>query len=131
MRFRQGTGAFFSSESPVPPFGAVFEEDEGVAYLYACNLADSSPGILDAVLIYEVNSLSVPMRDSEAEIVWSSDGLKAGLLLDQRLEAAIDFESRTAACRANFPPASGPWAAQGRPSWNDSFSDLFGSPHVG
>ena len=130
-RFRKGSGAFFSSESLRPPFGAVFEEEGGVAYLYACDLTESTSQILDAVLVYQVDTSAIAIRDSEARIMWTSDGLKAGLFLDERLEATIDFENRTASSRTNYPPPSGPWSGRSRPSWSESFSELFWSPHVG
>ena len=104
--------AFLSSDSPVVPWTVVFE-DEGVAgYFYACDRSQQNhdDSILDAMLIYNVNSLAAsdaqlkrPTAERIASVEWSRDGLKAVLYLDGAAQALYDFAGRCGYCRMDFP----------------------------
>ena len=111
-----------ASDSPKSSFSGVFEDDGETAYFYAYDRAN--PQILDAVHIYNVANVVDRHRESEVEILWSSDGLKAGLLINGYLHAVLNFEIRKAYSRNNFPPPGGPWAGGEREPWNDSLFDL-------
>ena len=104
---------------------SIFEDDGKTAYFYAYDRANPGSPILDAMHIYNANRVVDPDRQSEAEIRWSSDGLKAGLFINEYLHAVIDFENRKAYCRSEFPQAAGPWQAPKREQWNDSLVALF------
>jgi hypothetical protein len=124
QRFVPGADTWIASDSATSSFGGVFEDDGETAYFYAVDRAKAEGSILDAVHIYDVASLSDRGRESEAEIFWSSDGLKAGLLINERLLAIIDFERRKAYCRGNFPPPGGEWHAEHRDPWRDDLAAL-------
>src|SRR5215471_20730475 len=97
--------AFLSSESPAVPWTVVFE-DEGIAgYFYACDRSHEKleDSILDAMLIYNVGSLSDAGRERIASIEWSRDGMKAVFYLNGVPQAMADFAARCGYCRANFP----------------------------
>ena len=123
-RFVPGADTWIASDSATSSYSGVFEDDGETAYFYAVDRAKSDGSILDAVHIYDVASLSDRERESEAEIVWSSDGLKAGLLINERLHAIIDFEQRKAYCRRNFPLPGGEWRAEKRDLWRDELATL-------
>lgn len=124
-RFRPGTEAQIASDSPTSSFSGVFEDDGETGYFYAYDRANPN-GVLDAVHIYDVEDVGERdrERDSEAEVFWSTDGLKAGLLINDYLHAVIDFERRKAYCRSNFPPPGGPWHAEVREPWSDDLAKL-------
>ena len=122
-RFRPGTATVITSESPSSSFGCVFEDDGVTGYFYAVD-RHSGAGILDAVHIYHVPNLLNRDRDSEAEVQWSSDGLKAGLFINDQLHAIIDFDARIAYGRSNYPPPAGAWAGVTRIPWRDDLAGL-------
>ena len=123
-RFVPGVDTWIASDSATSSFSGVFEDDGETAYFYAVDRARADGSILDAVHIYDVASLSDRERESEAEIFWSSDGLKAGLLINERLHAVIDFERRKAYCRGNFPPPGGEWHTEVRDPWRDDLATM-------
>jgi hypothetical protein len=124
--FRPGTETWIASDSPSTEFSGAFEDDGQVAYFYAYDRSGSGGEgtILDAVHIYNVADVVDADRDSEAEVAWSTDGLKAGLLINGFLHAVLDFESRRAYCRSNFPPPGGAWEAPEREPWRDDLAKL-------
>jgi hypothetical protein len=121
--FRPGTDTWIASDSPSSHFSGVFEDDGVTGYFYAY---DRRPGvgILDAVHIYNAANVVDADRDSVAEVRWSSDGLKAGLFINDYLHALIDFVARVAYCRSGFPPPGGAWAGPPRVPWRDDLADL-------
>ena len=122
-RFRPGFDAWFACDSPTADYSAVFEDDGETGYLYACR-RDAKPHILDACLVYTARDVIDRDKDSVAEITWSTDGLKAGLLINDYLHAVIDFQQRKAWCRTNFPPPGGDWHAESREPWSDDLGKL-------
>jgi len=126
-RFRPGTGTWIATDSPSSQFSGVFEDDGETAYFYAYDRSTLEPAILDAVHIYNVANVVDRDRESEVEIIWSADGLKAGLLLNAQLHAVLDFHSRKAYCRNNVPPPGGKWAAPERSVWSGQLAELFQS----
>jgi hypothetical protein len=103
--FKPGQNYFLASDSPSAPYGAVFEDDGETGYFYA--LEQGSHGddgrILDAVHIYNVESVVDKDRPSTADILWSADGMKVALSINGYPHAAFDFEARRGYCRMNFP----------------------------
>jgi hypothetical protein len=125
-RFRPGTDTWVASDSPTSSFSGVFEDDGQTAYFYAYDRANADHAILDAVHIYNVANVSDRDRDSEVEIVWSTDGLKAALLINRYPHAVINFEAQRAYSRSNFPPPpKGSWSDGARKPWDDSLLNLF------
>lgn len=123
-RFRPGSDTWIASDSPSSQYSGVFEDDGETAYFYAYDRGNPEQPILDAVHIYNVSNVVDRDRESEAEIVWSRDGLKAGLLVNGQLHAVLDFEARAGYCLNNFPPPGGAWSAPKRAPWNDNVQQL-------
>ena len=122
--FYPGTEVWLASDSPSSSYSGVFEDDGETAYFYAYDRGNPEEPILDAMHIYDARNVTDRERESEAEISWSSDGLKVGLLINDVLHAVIDFHSRKAYCRNNFPPPGGPWRAAHREPWQDAVASL-------
>jgi len=94
-------------------------EDEGVAgYFYACDRSHEKleDSILDAMLVYNVGSLSDAAKERIVSIDWSRDGMKAVLYLDGVPQAMADFAARRGYCRSNFPN----FLSDQRDVWNRS-----------
>ena len=123
-RFRPGTDTWIESDSLTSAFSGVFEDDGETGYFYAYDRRETQQPILDAVQIYNVANVADREQESEAEIRWSEDGLKAGLFLNGDLHAVLNFETRTAYSRSNFPPPAGTWGGGARERWNDSLAAL-------
>jgi len=97
--------AFLSSNSPAPPWTAVFEDEGPAGYFYACDRSQETQehSIMDSMLIYNRASLADPTRERIASVQWSRSGQQCVLYLDGSAQAFIDFASRTSFCRSNFP----------------------------
>ena len=116
-----GKPTVVDSSSPVFPYGAVFEDDGETGYFYALDMRDRGNPIQDAVQIYNVARVADREQPSRLQIVWSTDGAKAGLLLNGVLLAVIDFGARRAVCRTGFPDPSRGWHGH---AWDDTAGDL-------
>ena len=120
--FFPGTETWYASDSPNSSFSAIFEDDCETGYFYAYDRAVAETPILDAVQIYNVVNVVDRSVKSTVDIIWSSDGMKAGLLLNDYPHAVIDFNARAAYCRTGFPPAPQGWR---HGSWDDALMELF------
>ncbi len=92
------------SNSPSQPFEAVFEDDGETGYFYALDLRQEDMPIQDALHIYNVAAVTDRAIPSTVQIVWSSDGLKAGLIINRFPHAVFDFSAKRGVCRSGFPP---------------------------
>ena len=111
------------------PFGALFEDDGKVAYLYGLDTRLADNPVVDSVCVYNVSELFTRPRgvldvhvEYDAELVWSPDQMRVVFLLNRYPHAAFDFASKRAYCRSNFPPAS-QWSASGH-AWDDHVADF-------
>jgi len=122
-----GRAVTIECPSPVSSYSVVFEDDGETGYFYALQTtveaADEQP-ILDALHIYNVESVTDRSISSSVQIVWSEDGLKSALVINRYPHAVLDFESKRGYCRTGFPPPSADWSAEGH-DWKDSAIDLF------
>src|SRR5262245_23179761 len=119
--FTPGEETFYPSDSRTSSFSGVFEDDGQTGYFYAYDrAAPDDARILDACLIYNVANVVDGNRPSKVEVIWTDDGLKASLLINDYAHAVIDFAARKAYCRANFPPPTGQWRADDRVPWDDA-----------
>jgi hypothetical protein len=121
--FQPGDKSFVAQDSPGGRYSAVFEDDGDTGYFYAVGLSRTDNTILDAVHIYNVSSVADRDRPSKLLIVWSDDGLKCALMINDYAHAAFDFAARRGYCRTNFPnfPKKDDkcWA-QSEHAWSDS-----------
>jgi hypothetical protein len=110
--------------SPRSTFGVVFEDDGEAGYLYGVDFAREGNPILDAMHIYNVEQVTDREKPSLVKLVWSGDGLKAALLINNYPHAIFDFDARRGYCRTGFPPADPSWT-QFDHSWDDAALVLF------
>ncbi|HEU0124184.1 MAG TPA: DUF2251 domain-containing protein [Bryobacteraceae bacterium] len=121
-----GEGAMVISESAVEPLTSFFEDDGETGYFYALDSREDEQ-ILDALHIYNVESVVDRHRESEIEIIWSADALKSMLLINGQPHAVFDFSARRGYCRTgfpNFPQSSSDWQRY-RHEWDDSVVAFF------
>jgi hypothetical protein len=124
--FTPGEETFYASDSPTSSFSGVFEDDGETGYFYAYDrAAPEDARILDACHIYTVANVVDRDRPSQVEVIWTKNGLKAALLINDYAHAVIDFEARRAFCRSNYPPPTGPWRAEVRDPWDDGVLAAF------
>jgi len=104
LTFKPGR-AFLSSNSPSPPWTAVFEDEGPAGYFYACDRSRETQeeSILDAMLIYNGSALDDREKERLASVQWSKDGMQAVLYLDGTAQALVDFAAKIGVCRLNFP----------------------------
>ena len=120
--FSVGSGAFLAVDSPAGRYSAFFEEADETGYFYAVDLTRSERTILDAVHIYNVANVVDREKLFVAAIVWSADGHKCALLINDYPHAAFDFSSKRGFCRSNFPnfqePINEGWSSADH-GWSD------------
>ena len=98
-----GKQGLLEARSPLTKYSVVFEDDGDTGFLYAIDTSEHEQPILDALHIYNVKSVIDRTKSSLFQMLWSSDGIKAALLIDGYPHAAFDFENRRGCCRTNFP----------------------------
>jgi hypothetical protein len=120
--FRPGDRTSFGSDSLTLPHSAFFEDDGETGYFYALDLTRSDNMIVDAVQIYNVANVSDRERESSTSILWSADGMKCALLINDYPHAVFDFVAKRGYCRTNFPnlpnTPSGCWEGSDH-HWSD------------
>ncbi len=119
-----GKPIYLESKSPSAAFSVVFEEDGKVAYLYGLSLGEQGGSILDMLHIYDVGNVREQNLVSDLKIVWSADGDKALLLLNDFPHAAFDFAGKRGYCRNNYPPPNADWTDFSH-EWQDEVLKLF------
>jgi len=117
-----GTEVVLSSNSPTGKVGVVFEDDGTVGYLYAIELGGERYDIVDAMHIYNVSSVVDLDKPSTIQILWSDDGFKAALVINDYPHAVADFANQRGFCRTNFPSPGPNWT---RPDWSDQALEGF------
>ena len=100
-----GNAVVVQSDSSIGRYQAVFEDD-GQTYLYAMDTERSDMPIVDALRIYNVESVVERDKPSQLHIIWSADGLKAALFLNSYPHAICNFEESRGCCRTGFPPVA-------------------------
>ncbi len=108
-----GAAEMYPSDSPDGRHSVLFEDDGETGYFYALDLTRTSNKVLDAVHIYNVADVLDRNRPSRLEVIWSEDGSKCALLINDFAHAAFDFREHRGYCRTNFPnfdnPQDGSW----------------------
>lgn len=98
-----GSPIIIQQDSPNSRYSAFFEDDGETAYFYAVDSSRSSEPTLDAVLVYNVDNVVDRDKPSKVNVVWSDDGMRCALLINEYPHAAFDFSLRRGYCRTNFP----------------------------
>lgn len=105
-------------------FGAVFEDDGDTGYFYGLDLGRDGQPIVDARHIYDVALVTDRAIPVVVKILFSADGLKVALAIDDYPHAVIDFAGKRGYCRTGFPPPTDEWAEHGA-AWDDAALLLF------
>ncbi len=100
----------------------VFEDDGQTGYFYALDMRKDENPIIGAMHIYDVENVADRNEPSQIHILWSPDGLKAGLWINSYVHAVYNFENNTGCCRTGFSPMS---TADCKYEWNDAAIDPF------
>lgn len=119
-----GKKVVIEGPSPSAQYSVVFEDDEETAYFYGLDNSKKDNPILDALHIYNVQNVSNRNIPSKVKIVWSADGLKSALLINDYTHAIFDFQAKRGYCRTGFPPPTNKWSAQGH-GWDEKAQQLF------
>jgi hypothetical protein len=119
-----GKPVVINGRSPITMFAVVFEDDGTTGYFYGLDASNNDSPVLDALHIYNVANISDRNIPSKVQILWSADGLKSALLINDYPHAVFDFQAKRGYCRTGFPPPSNSWSANGH-NWNDSAMELF------
>jgi hypothetical protein len=117
--FTPGDKSYFDSVSPTDSFATFFEDDGDTGYFYAMERKGAEFHIVDALQIYVVANVTDRHKPSELAIVWSSDGTKAALLINDNSHAVFDFAAKRGYCRTGFGTASADWP-DARHDWSDA-----------
>jgi hypothetical protein len=110
--------------SPGTKYSVVFEDDGQTGYFYGLDMELIDQPIVDALHINNVSNVTDGDIPSTLQIVWSDDGLKSALVINNHPHAIFDFESKRGYCRTNFPGPDKRWTSFDHP-WDDSAMDLF------
>ena len=101
--FKPGDGSLFEVTAPNGRFCAFFEDDGDTGYFFAIDDWRAGNPILDAVHIYDAANMAQSDQVAIAKIVWSPDGTKCALLINNYPHAVFDFSAQRGYCRTNFP----------------------------
>jgi hypothetical protein len=110
--------------SPCTSFSAVFEDDGETGYFYGLDASRKENLILDALHVYNVGGLKDRDKPSRLEIVWSLDGLRVILYINEYPHAAFDFVKRRGYCRTGFPSSTSEYSLDGH-EWSDEVLEHF------
>ena len=122
QKIQVGKEVVLPSDSPTADYSVVFEDDGTTGYLYGVKFHGETYDIVDALHIYNASSVIDRHKPSTVQILWSEDGLKAALLINNYPHAVLDFESHKGFCRTNFPPPESDWT---RDEWSDEALQYF------
>jgi hypothetical protein len=102
----------------------VFEDEGKTGYFYAVDPSGDNYRIVDALHIYDVEAVVDRDLPSVMLIIWSQDGEKAALLINNHPHAVFDFATCRGFCLHDFPdpPAGGPWT---RHPWGGTLRQWF------
>jgi hypothetical protein len=107
------------SPSPKAAFGVVFEDDGDTGYFYGLDLSCKPQAILDALPVYYVAQVLDRDASSTIQIAWSSDGLRAALLLNSYPHAIFDFAAHRGYCRMKSSISGSGWAPHDH-AWDEN-----------
>jgi|TARA_R110001592_G_scaffold362045_2_gene674692 hypothetical protein len=112
-----GVETVVQSDSLMGRYQVVFEDDGDTGYFYALDTDKPENPIIDALHIYNVQSVTDRDKPSEMHIIWSGDGMKAALFINSYPHAVYNFSEGLGCCRTGFPP---PADASATHDWDES-----------
>lgn len=100
-----GKQTFIESVSSENNYEVVFEDDTETGYFYSAerNKNTNELRILDMLLVYDVESIDESERNATLSIIWSTDWMRCGLVLNNYCHAVFDFENKGGYNRHEFP----------------------------
>ena len=125
--FTAGEDTFIDSASSENNYAVVFEDDTEAGYFYALQLnkPTGEQQILDALHIYEVDAIEPTKRPGQIKIIWSTDWLRCGLIVNNYCQAVFDFANHGGYCRNGFPPPNEIWTKGARTLTDEMVTELF------
>lgn len=101
-----GEETFIESVSSENNYEVIFEDDTDTGYFYGAerNKETNELRVLDMLLIYDVESINKSERKVTLNIIWSTDWMRCGLILNNYCQAVFDFEKKGGYNRHSFPP---------------------------
>ncbi|MBO6606690.1 DUF2251 domain-containing protein [Psychroserpens sp.] len=126
LEFKPGENNSIESVSPKhSDYMLVFEDNGETGYLYVLAIDHAENPIVDAMHVYNVDSISDKTINSHYRIVWTQDGTKGALFINDYCHALVDFTEQGAYNRNGFPPAEkNGWVKKGH-DWDESKLSLF------
>ena len=104
----------------------IFEDDGNTGYLYAlARPLNAKMSILDAVHIYNVDTVVDKHIPSELKIYWNKDLNKACLIINEYCHAIMDFKNKKGLCRTGFPKPSQTWPSGQRLLTESEINDFY------
>jgi len=97
-----GTQKVIALFSPDESYQAVFEDDGKTGLFYATRLVDSGKEVVAKMHIYDVMDLVDREEPSQVTILWSPNGLNAGLWINSRVHAIYNCENSSGYCLTGF-----------------------------
>ena len=123
-QFQPGQPVTVMGPSHCTPYSAVFEDDGDTGYFYGLDSRLADRPILDALHVYNVRNVADRNKPSVAQVVWSADGLRVALFINDYAHAAFDFVKKRGYCRTGFPPPTPAFSADGH-EWSDEVLQFF------
>jgi len=112
--FHVGQPSFLESRSPDGEHAIAFEDDGSTGYLYVLDPTQIDNPILDVVYLYDCSTVSYRNQPCNAQIAWSTDGVKAALLINWFPHVVVDFQRGRAWCRSGRALPDSPWSDRSR-----------------
>jgi hypothetical protein len=125
--FTAGENTFIESLSTENNYGVVFEDDTDTGYFYAIEVEPGSgkQNILDALHIYNIEEVPEQQRAGYINIIWSTDWMRCGLIINNYCHAVFDFVNHGGYCRNEFPPPNPIWTKGDRTLTNEMVAEFF------
>ncbi|MEO1487609.1 MAG: DUF2251 domain-containing protein [Bacteroidota bacterium] len=103
----------------------VFEDDSQTGYLYVLVMDNPENPIVDAMHVYNVENVTDKNIKSHFMIVWTQNGTKGALFINDYCHVIVDFTENGAYNRNGFPPIEeNGWVKKGH-AWDESKLKLF------
>lgn len=120
-----GMQTHLHSPSPVSPYAGVFESDDDGAVFCAVSLSsDQDPEVDDVIEVFSKDEIGQISADSDIRIVWSKDGNKCGLIINDNFYAMFDFAKKEGHTRKPTSVPESGWTRVAF-SWTDAIAEDF------